>query len=388
MNSVYLDWASTSPEDPEVGAVIQKTAQEAFGNPSSPHSFGKTAYRILDESRETIASLLSCSKQNIIFTGGGSEANNIIFSSLLLKRNKGSVVISGIEHPSVYEPAMLLKKLGFEVIIVPAERSGHVSADAIGNALRDDTILVSVMLVNNETGAIQPIAEITAAVRSHAKRRPHIHTDCVQAFGKIPIDVRALGIDSLSVSAHKVQGPKGVGVLCCMKAIEPLYRGGGQEAGFRPGTENVPAIAGFAYAASKRYRLMKDQYAHVSLLKATLIEQIKCIPGAVLIPDTSGMVESYSPYILALAFPPIPGEVLVRVLNDEGFAVSTGAACSSKKAGKGRVLEGMGVPKDTRDSAIRVSFGFDTRIEDIESFSHALERSVRQLMPRFPGTPH
>lgn len=383
MESVYLDWASTTREDPAVSDLVRDIALFSFGNPSSRHSYGKEAARLLEESRATIASGLACGSEQVLFTSGGSEANNIILTSLLLKRAGGSVLISGIEHPSVYEPAALLNRLGFGLIIVPAEKDGHMDAERIGASMREDTILVSVMLVNNETGAVQPVQDIAKAVRSHSKRRVHIHADCVQGFGKLPIDVKALGVDSISASAHKIQGPRGVGLLYLARPIETLYRGGGQEGGLRPGTENLPGIAGFALAAKKRLGSMEEDWMRASRLKALLLEGVGRIGGALVIPDYSEkQAESYSPYITALSFPPVPGEVLVRVLSDKGFAVSTGAACSSKKAGRGRVLEAMGVPKEARDSAIRVSTGFTTREEDIRSFVSCLEETLRELRPR------
>jgi len=195
--------------------------------------------------------------------------------------------------------------------------------------------------------------------------------------------VKALGVDSISASAHKIQGPRGVGLLYLAKPIETLYRGGGQEGGLRPGTENLPGIAGFALAVKKRLGSMEEDWMRASRLKALLLEGVGRIGGALVIPDYSEkQAESYSPSITALSFPPVPGEVLVRVLSDKGFAVSTGAACSSKKAGRGRVLEAMGVPKEARESAIRVSTGFTTREEDIRSFVSCLEETVRELRPR------
>jgi cysteine desulfurase len=340
---------------------------------------------VLEKSRETCASILGCDAGRLFFTSGGSESNNIVFSSFLRKAKPGHVVTSSVEHSAVYEPVRVLEKFGWRVSRVSPGSDGRIGAEEVAAALEPDTALVSVMLVNNETGMIQPIQEIAAAVRVFEQKRAdgpgrsgriHIHTDAVQAAGKIPFTLKSLGVDSLSLSAHKFRGPRGAGVLALSPAsggLEPLYVGGGQESGMRPGTENVAGIAAMTRAHSIAHENLGKNYAHAQRLMDILFEAMKDCGHCRILPECRHThPERYSPYIASLAFPPVPGEVLVRVMNDRGYAVSTGSACSARKKKDTRVIEGSGVSRQTAFSSVRVSVGPTTSEEEIRAFARDL----------------
>ncbi|MDR1933785.1 MAG: cysteine desulfurase [Spirochaetales bacterium] len=379
---VYLDWAATSPIDPDVAGYMRDVSIENFGNPSSIHSFGEKAKTLLEDSRAVCASVLGCSPQAVFFTSGGSESNNIIFSSFLRKSRPGHIVTSAVEHSGVYEPSRILEKFGWKVSRVGPGASGRIDADEVAAALRPETALVSVMLVNNETGMIQPVREIAAAVRAFTasgggKARIHIHTDAVQAAGKIPLAADDLGVDSLSLSAHKFRGPRGVGILVAGAAggnkPEPLYVGGGQEDGLRPGTENVAGVAAMARALDLARAGLEKNYERAQSLMNILFEAMRgCDRCRVLPADRLANPDRYSPYIVSLAFPPVPGEVLVRVMNDKGYGISTGSACSARKKRDTRVLEGSGVSPAEAFSSARISVGPATSEEEIRAFARDL----------------
>jgi cysteine desulfurase len=378
---VYLDWAATAPLDPDVADYLREVALGVTGNPSSIHSFGEAARAVLEESRRICAGILGCDASRVFFTSGGSESNNIVFSSFLRKVKPGHIVTSSVEHSAVYEPGRVLEKFGWSVSRVGPGRQGRIGAEEIVAALRPDTALVSVMLVNNETGMIQPLAEISAAVRAFQKGRAsggriHIHTDAVQAAGKIPVSVKNLGVDSISLSSHKFRGPRGVGILALPHAeggLEPVYVGGGQERGMRPGTENVAGIAAMARALKLADENLEKNYAHARRLMDILFESMGGCAHCRILPECRlPHPDWYSPYIASLAFPPVPGEVLVRVMNDRGYAVSTGSACSARKKKDTRVIEGAGVSKKTAFSSIRVSIGPSTGEEEIRAFARDL----------------
>ncbi|MCL1817688.1 MAG: cysteine desulfurase [Spirochaetaceae bacterium] len=385
---VYLDWAATAPIDPDIADYMRLVAETIPGNPSSIHSFGEKAKALLEESRKTCASVLGCAPGNVFFASGGSESNNIVFLSLLRKAKPGHIVTGAGEHSSVYEPARLLEKYGWKVSRVGAGKKGRITADDIAAALLPETALVSVMLVNNETGMIQPLREIAAAVRafeagrgaSGKRGRIHIHTDAVQAAGKIPFTVSGLGVDSLSVSAHKFRGPRGVGILTAASAgacITPLSVGGGQEGGIRPGTENIAGIAAMARALQRAQENLEHNHARARLLCGILLEAMSGCGHCKVLPEARlSNPDGYSPFIVSLAFPPVPGEVLVRVMNDKGYAISTGSACSARKKKDTRVLEGGGVSAKTAFSSVRVSFGPATTEDEVRAFSRDLRKEA------------
>ena len=401
MSSVYLDWAATAPPDPEILNSVTAAAMDYFANPSAIHGAGRRAESLLEHNRRRLAEILGCRSEEVVFTSGGTESNNLVLSSLLRPSVVGStggkaqgvagrgrrrIVVSGLEHASVYGPAVALRRFGFEVTIVPAEADGRVDPERISSTVDEQTSLVALMLVNNETGAIQPVAEVGRALdenRRWSGRRAHLHCDAVQAFGKIPVAPAALGVDSLSLSAHKIGGPRGVGALFLRRTsrAEPLYLGGDQEGGRRPGTENLPGIHGLVLAAERAHRQLEENLARAGTLMNRLIRGLESVGGAVLVPasrDTDGVL--FSPYIVNVAFPPVPGEVLVRVLEEEGFLVSTGSACSSRKKNRFRVHEHMGVAGEVAFSAIRISLGPTVRPEDLDGLVAALKRRLPELL--------
>jgi cysteine desulfurase len=368
--------------DPDVADYMRDVAVGVTGNPSSIHSFGDAARAVLEDSRKTCASILDCDTNRLFFTSGGSESNNIVFSSFLHKAKPGHVVISAVEHSAVYEPCRVLEKFGWRVSRVGPGPDGRIGAKEVAAALAPDTALVSVMLVNNETGMIQPIQEIAAAVRVFERNRSdrtgriHIHTDAVQAAGKIPFTLKGFGVDSLSLSAHKFRGPRGAGILALSPAsggLNPLYVGGGQENGMRPGTENVAGIAAMTRALCVAHENHEKNYAHARTLMDILFEVMRDCGHCKVLPECRlAHPDWYSPYIASLAFPPVPGEVLVRVMNDRGYALSTGSACSARKKKDTRVIEGSGVSRRTAFSSVRVSIGPATGEDEIRAFARDL----------------
>lgn len=382
MARTYLDWAAGAPPLPDILETADRIAMEYYANPSSPHAEGRAAEGILSDSRRRLAAAIGIDPASLLFTSGGTESNNIVLSSFLARISPGELVVSGIEHSSVYEPITYLQSQGIRVTWIPAEKDGRVSPDKVAAALTPDTTLVVVMQVNNETGAIQPIAEIAGRIRDHERRTGksiHFHCDAVQALGKIPADYHALDVDSASFSAHKIGGPRGVGALYLRKPLPVLFRGGGQEGNRRPGTENLAAIWAMTEATVRAMRDMKVGAAHAEELKKLLAAGMRHIDGVCFVPESAAVeTERFSPYILSVAFPPLPGEVLVRALNDSGYAISTGSACSSKHHKERRILMNMGLDEDTARSSVRISVGVSTTEEEVLRFVDSLAKEVRR----------
>jgi len=386
---VYLDWAATAPPDPEALDEARAAATDQYANPSSPHAAGRGAESFLQVQRHRLAACIGADPSEIIFTSGGTESNNIVLWSALNSGSAATVVISGIEHDSVWQPARGLSARGVGVRIVAAGASGRVDPDRLAEALDESTRLVSVMLVSNETGAVQPVAEIAAAVRERARRlgrRILLHTDAVQALGKLPpsvVDMRTLGVDSASFSSHKIRGPRGVGALWLRRGtrLEPVYTGGGQESGMRPGTENLPGVTGFA-AAAERHGDAPDARERAGRLMSRLLDELASVEGVEPIPRdrVTAPPGSFSPFILKITAPPVPGEVLVRALGDRGVLVSTGSACSSRKRDRNRVLEAMGVDRERAFSSVRISIGCATTEGDIDALLEALHAELPALL--------
>ena len=373
----YLDNSATTFERKEVTETVLDTVRNTWGNPSSLHRMGIEAEKKMKASRKAVASLIGAADEEIFFTSGGTESDNTaIFGACDAgKRSGRHIVTTSIEHHAVLECCRRLESLGFEVTYVDPDGDGVVSAEAIEAALRENTILVSVMHVNNETGAIQPVQEIGAALRS----REHVffHCDAVQSYGKIPIPVREYGIDALSASGHKIHGPKGVGMLYVSRAghVLPLLYGGGQERGMRPGTENVPGIAGFARASQLAEEEMQRNLQHAAALRGRLKEGI--LRG---IPDVriNGPEDSRClPYILNVSFPGTRSEVLLHMLEQDGIYVSTGSACSSRTKNKGSyVLRAMGLSPEEIEGAVRFSFSCLNTEEEIDETLEKLKGAV------------
>ncbi|MBL8966255.1 MAG: aminotransferase class V-fold PLP-dependent enzyme, partial [Spirochaetaceae bacterium] len=383
-------------------------AASSFGNPSSKHALGLEAHSRLEEARARLAASLrsplvaataagtpgapyGSPSGRLVFTSGGSEADAMVLLSLLRKLKAGRspvhVVSSAIEHSAVYEQILLLEGLGIEATFVPAGSEGFLDPAAVAGAVRKETALVAVMAVNNETGAVQPLAAIAAAVAAAAaalgRKPPRLHADAVQALGKTAFDPAALGLGSAAFSAHKLGGPRGAGALWLSGPLEPLAVGGGQESGLRPGTESLQGAWAFSRAAELAALGLAERRARALRLEARLLDGLAAIPGVQGLPlgRRSGDAR-YSPFILSASYPGLSGEVLARALADEGVAVSTGAACSANAAKKGRrVLDAMGLAPELSSSAIRVSTGPATEDADIDRFLDLSAALYRRLKP-------
>lgn len=380
----YFDWAATAIPDAE---ILREALEESLGlwqNPSSAHSGGKRAKAALDGARKKCAEALGARSENIFFTSGGTEANHIPLLSILNRPERGEILFSAIEHPAVREMSLELKHCGFSVRQIPCDKNGIVTAQSVRECLTDETLFVGVMAVNNETGAVQPICEIAETLDEFYKgrRRPKFHVDCVQALGKIPLSLSRCSIDSVAASAHKICGPRGIGILYLKNPLEPFLRGGGQEGGIRSGTENLFGALAFAkcierYAGNSLVEKIEEQ----KILAAEFIKKLSAIKSCAIIPPARAenpMDEDFSPWIVQAAFKGIPGNVMLRALDAKGFSISTGSACSSKKASR-PVLEAMGIGKDLRESAVRFSFGPSTTARAMD----ALFEEVKEICAQF-----
>lgn len=374
---IYLDNSATTKPYPEVVEAVRQVMEKYYGNPSSLHQKGVEAEQVLKQARQIAADALQVKPGEIIFTSGGTESNNTAIKGVALQyRNRGKhLITTQIEHPAVYDVCRQLEEFGYEVTYLPVNREGRVSVQDLKQAIRPDTILVSVMHVNNELGTIQPIAEIG----SYLKQFPKIlfHVDAVQSFGKIPVDVGQWGIDLLSISAHKFHGPRGVGILYKREGlqIQPLLAGGGQEAGVRSGTENLAGIVGMAkamrIAAGKREQLA----GLFQEMSARLRRGIASIPGCVV--NTPERLAAH--HIVNFSVPGVKAEVLLHALEENGFLVSTRSACSSKRNEPSRVLMATGMDRERALSAIRLSVGADNKVEEMDRFLDALRDVVLRL---------
>lgn len=379
---IYLDHNATTPTHPEVREAMGRVLEAQFGNPSSIYREGRQAKSALEEARRKLANLLGTTARRIIFTGGGSEANNLVIKGVagVSKGNRNHVITSTIEHPSVLKVCQWLEKQGLAVTYLPVDGYGRVRPEDLEEALRPDTCLVSIMLANNETGSIQPIRELAAL--AHA-RGALFHTDGVQAVGKIPVDVEALGVDFFTLSGHKFHGPKGIGALYIRKGleVEPLVHGGGQEGGRRAGTENTPGIVGVGVAAELAEKRLSAM-AEVKARRNELYEGIlRIFPEAGL----NGHPLERLPNTLNLSLPGIRGESLVLALDQQGISFSSGSACRSGSPKPSHALLAMGLSEERAHCAIRLSLGVDTTGEHIARTLAAMEKVIRdsRLSVRF-----
>ena len=381
MREIYLDNAATTRTLPAACETAAKVMLQDFGNPSSLHHKGFEAEQYIRDTRKAIAASIKCAEDEIVFTSGGTESNNMALfgAAEARKRNGKHIITTRIEHASVYQPILRLEELGYEVTFLPVDAYGHVSAEELTKALRDDTIVVSVMAVNNEIGAIEPIAELAALV--HARNPKAVfHTDAIQAYGKIPMFPSRVGVDLMSVSGHKLHAPKGSGFLYVKKglAIRPLIYGGGQEKDRRSGTENVPAIAGlgeavrywFADAAEYRERMYRS--------KELFLKGVSMVPGAVVNGVQNDLRET-APHIASVSFAGVRAEVLLHALAEKGIYTSSGSACSSNHPAISGTLKAIGVADNLLDSTLRFSFDENTSEEEIAETVSALAELVPVL---------
>lgn len=374
MKEVYLDNSATTKVCPEAEEKIIELLTIKYGNPSSLHAKGIEAEREVRNAREIIADYLGCSSTEIYFTSGGTESNNLaVFGSInALKRRGNKIVTTYIEHPSIIESVKQASKLGFEVVFVKPDRNGLIPESELYKEVDDKTILISMMLVNNETGTVQNVENLKKITKS--KQSPAlIHIDAVQGFGKIPIKVSRIGADLMTVSAHKIHGAKGVGALYVSKKarIVPSLFGGGQEKALRPGTESSSLIAGFG-AAVKSLPEIKEEYKYIKDLNLYLRDKIKKIEGIVINSPDDAL-----PYILNFSVLGIKSETMLHYLSSSGIYVSSGSACSKGK--KSHVLYSMGLKEDIIDSAIRVSFSRYNDKNDIDILIDKLQQGIKNL---------
>lgn len=372
MECYFDNSATTKPASAVVDAMVLMLT-ENYGNPSSLHRLGDLASNSLEESRETIARALACGKDEIYFTSGGTESNNIAImgAAHALRRRGNRIVTTSIEHPSVLECMDALEAEGFEIIKLPVDDNGLVSVEDINGAVNSQTILVSMMYVNNEVGSVQPIkAAVSAVKRSGAPAL--VHCDAVQAFGKLSCSVRELGVDMMSISSHKVHGPKGQGALYLRKGtrLKSYVLGGGQENGIRSGTQGMPQIVGFATAVREIGDIDKN-YATVAGLKKLLLDKLSSIE------NLSINSNSDFPYILNISLIGVPAEVLRNYLSESGVYVSTGSACS--KGHRSYVLSAMGLDPKVIDSAIRISFSRFNTEEEVNYLAEKLIEANNKL---------
>ncbi|MDD3240253.1 MAG: cysteine desulfurase family protein [Lachnospira sp.] len=374
----YLDNSATTRVNPEVVQVVTKVMLEDFGNPSSKHMKGFEAEQYIKETKAVIAKSLKCQEKEIVFTSGGTESNNMaIIGSALANQRKGKhVITTAVEHASVKEPFLYLEELGFRVTFLPVDHDGLVKLDALKEALDEDTILVSVMHVNNELGAVEPIEEIGHIVKIYNSDIVY-HVDAIQSYGKFKIVPKKLGIDLLSVSGHKIHAPKGTGFIYIKEKtkIKPIILGGGQQEGMRSGTDNVPGIAGLGKAISLIYNEHFDEKInHLYDIKETMISELVEIEGVTINGKTG---RDSAPHIISASFDNVRAEVLLHALEEKHIYVSSGSACSSNRPGLSSTLVASGVAQNLLDSTIRFSFCYETTKEEIMYTIGAL----KELLP-------
>lgn len=382
MREIYLDNSATTRVDDDVAAMAVQVMCDDYGNASSLHAKGLAAQLRLDMGRQQLAAALGCRQEEVVFTSGGTEANNLAIQGAVqaLRRRGKTLVAMAWEHSSVLEPLRALAKQGFVLRLIDPLPDGTVDADALVGAVDEDTIFVSCMLINSEVGAIAPVADIARRIRRRNKTAL-LHTDAVQAFGKIEFSATKLGVDLLSVSGHKLHAPKGVGALYIRRGarILPQIIGGGQERGMRAGTENVPLAAAFGLAAEKASKNLQANLAHVRQIREYFVNNVAEISALCMNspPDST-------PYICNLSLPGYRSEILLHFLAQRGVYVSSGSACTRGAAS--HVLRAMGLSADRVDSALRVSFSHYNIAEEIDKFFEALSAAMQKLVTTGHGS--
>ena len=379
MREIYFDNAATTRVRPEVAELMMKVMTEDYGNPSARHVMGMKAENYIKTAREQIARTLRVDPGEIYFTSGGTESNNLaLIGTALARSRRGKHIIStGIEHAAIYKPLDLLREQGFDITILPVDRQGHIDLSELSAAIRPDTILVSLMYVNNEIGSIEPIAEAGRIIKE-CNPECYFHTDTIQAYGKLRIRPKTEHIDMLSVSAHKIHGPKGAGFIYIDKHVRlhPLILGGGQERDMRSGTENVPGIAGMGLAAEMYYKEHEKIEAGMLSVRDRLIDRLSAMEGVKLNTEKG---EGFAPHVVSASFAGVRAEVLLHALEQKGIYVSSGSACSSNHPAISGTLRSIGVDQDLLDSTLRFSFGIYSTPEEADLCADALEELLPQL---------
>ncbi|MDO5390752.1 MAG: cysteine desulfurase family protein [Eubacteriales bacterium] len=378
----YLDNSATTRCYKEVADLVYKMMLEDYGNPSSMHQKGVEAETYVKEAKERIARTLKVNEKEILFTSGGTESNNLaLIGGAMANRRVGNrIITTEIEHPAVSAPMQFLKEQGFDLVVLPVDGQGVVKMDALKEALTPDTILVSTMYVNNEIGAVEPVEEIGKLVHENCPKALY-HVDAIQAFGKYRIFPKKAGIDLLSVSGHKIHGPKGVGFLYINEKVRiiPQILGGGQQNGMRSGTDNVPGIAGLGLAAKMSYENFEEKIAHMYELKQQLVEGLENIDGVIV----NGMpVMEGAPHIVSASFLGVRSEVLLHTLEDRGIYVSAGSACSTHKRAGSPTLTALGMKKAQMEATVRFSFEEENTKEQIDYCLQVLQE-VLPMLKRF-----
>lgn len=381
MNEIYLDHAATCPMRPEVVKSMSVSFTADCGNPSSLHMSGQRAKRTLEESRGILARSIGAEPQEIYFTSGGTESNNLAIQGVArsLKSRGRHIITSSIEHHAVLHVCRALEEDGFEVTYLPVDGSGILDVASLRDCVRPDTILVSVMLANNEVGTIQPLSEVASITR---ERSILLHTDACQAVGKMPVNVRDLGVDLLSLAAHKFYGPKGQGALYVKRGtrIKPLFQGGHQERLLRPGTENVPGIVGMATAIRLAVEDLRSESVRAGSLRDRLEQGIRARVDEV---SFNGHRELRVPNIANISFASTEGEALLLALDMRGIFVSTGSACNAGSAEPSHVLRAMGLDRSLAGGALRFSLGRQNTEAEVDAVVEALSEIITQLRESF-----
>lgn len=374
--NVYFDNSATTKPYDEVIEAVSKGMKEYFGNPSSLHKIGMNCEKRLNEAREYFASTIKCNKEEIYFTSGGSEGNNLILKGLLKPGHH--FITTAFEHHSIISTCKQLEEKGVKVTYLDVDSEGRISLEDLEEAITKDTVLVSIMQVNNEIGVIQDIEAIGKLIKERSSRAK-FHVDAVQGYGKLPIDVNKSNVDFLTVASHKIHGPKGVGFIYIKKGIilNSLISGGSQEKGIRAGTENLPGIIGFEKAAQMTFEEMESRYDKVLELKKYFVERLNEIKDI----RINGEIDGFSPYILNVSFLGVRAEVLLHLLEEQNIYVATGAACTSKSSAAhgSYVIKSLGLSNKEVESAIRFSFSYENTKEEVDYTIDVLKKSLMFL---------
>lgn len=374
--NVYFDNSATTKPYDEVIEAVSKGMKEYFGNPSSLHKIGMNCEKRLNEAREYFASTIKCNKEEIYFTSGGSEGNNLILKGLLKPGHH--FITTAFEHHSIISTCKQLEEKGVKVTYLDVDSEGRISLEDLEEAITKNTVLVSIMQVNNEIGVIQDIEAIGKLIKERSSRAK-FHVDAVQGYGKLPIDVNKSNVDFLTVASHKIHGPKGVGFIYIKKGIilNSLISGGSQEKGIRAGTENLPGIIGFEKAAQMTFEEMESRYDKVLELKKYFVERLNEIKDI----RINGEIDGFSPYILNVSFLGVRAEVLLHLLEEQNIYVATGSACTSKSSAAhgSYVIKSLGLSNKEVESAIRFSFSYENTKEEVDYTIDVLKKSLMFL---------
>lgn len=377
MQEIYFDNSATTRVDPEVADLVYQVMTKAYGNPSSLHKKGMEAEKLMKTARRQVAVSLGVEAEEIFFTSGGTEGDNLALQGIAhAYRKRGRhIITAATEHPAVLNTCRLLRDQGFRVTVLPVDKEGNVTPAAVERALTADTILVSLMLVNNEVGSILPVDAISKILRRQ-KQRVFFHVDGVQGFGKLNLKPKNLGIDLFSASGHKIHAPKGVGFLYVNKEVRltPLFGGGGQEQNLRSGTENLPGIVGLGLATRKAMVQMDDNHKQVQAIRSAFLRGLEPLPDWQINGPTAGL-----PHVLNICFDGVKSEVLLHTLETAGLLVSSGSACAAKKDTLSPVLTAMGLSREAIEGSLRFSFSPQNTVAEAEQAAAIVIRSVKEL---------